>query len=243
MFMCEVIPVPGDFLPSSAALSMALCQGLLWAILAYIFSCCFCTSKAPLVPLLSVFLCQTPKFVAGASSCILLVWFSLGFVFVQGSLVCCSIRSWHFSDLSACNTSAGQAWEHFSCITGQEAQQSKFCGQKICSSLICIILLKTTQAVAHLLLFCLWPISIFILQVLGNRDCLVQIRASPFRGLVFARLQGCFDFLNKTGECISMDLVTELHCFNAYEHRLLTWFSKIKWNQILFPLVNMCLWN
>lgn len=44
---------------------------------ASILSCCFCTSKAPVMPLLSVFPCHS-KFVAGVSSCIPLVWFSLG---------------------------------------------------------------------------------------------------------------------------------------------------------------------
>lgn len=37
MFMCDVISVPGDFLPSSAALSTTPCQELLWAILPMFF--------------------------------------------------------------------------------------------------------------------------------------------------------------------------------------------------------------
>lgn len=191
MFMCEVISVAGDFFVSSAALSTAPCQGLLWGILPT-------SSAAAFVPprhhLCSRSFFAVPTFVGGVSPCIPLVWFALGFLFVQHSLVCCSIRSWQFSALSACNTNAGQEWEHFSCITGQEAQQSKFCGQKICLSLICVILLKTTQSVAHLLLFCLWPAPTLILQVSGNRDYLVQIPASPFCGLAFARLQEMFWF-------------------------------------------------
>lgn len=168
-------------------------QGLLWAILPMFSPTSF---APPRHQPCSLTFFAAPKFVAGVSSCIPLVWFSPGFLFVQGSLVCCSIRSRHFSALPACSTSAGQAWEHFSCIIGQETQQSRFCGQKICSSLICIILLKTTQAVAHLLLFCLWPVPILILQVSGNRDCLVQILTS-FCGLAFARLQGMFWFFKQ----------------------------------------------
>lgn len=115
-----------------------------------------------------------------------------------------------------------------------------FSAKKIRLSLICIILLETAQAVAHLL-FCMWPIPILILQVSGIRDCLVHIPASSFCGLAFSILQGMFWFLNKTEEYISLSMATELHCVNACEHWLLKQFRKIKWNQILFPPLNMFL--
>lgn len=196
MFMFEVISVPGVFFLSSAILSMAPCQGLLWAILPMCSPAAFAPPRHHSCPC-SLSLFATPKFVAGVSSCIPLVWFALAFLFVQDSLACCSIRSWHFSALPACNTSAGQAWEHFSSIIGQEAQQSKFCSQKICLSLICVILLKTTQSVAHLFLFRLWPTPILILQFSGSRDCLVYILTSAFCGLAFARLQEMFWFFKQ----------------------------------------------
>lgn len=190
MFMCEVISVPGDFLPFSAALSMAPCQRSFGP-----FHLC---SLLLLLHIQSttdalVFLCRS-KFVAGVSSCIPLLWFSLGFLFVQGSLVCCSIRTWHFSALPACNTSAGQAWEHFSCSTDQEAQQSNFFQPKKYACHWYVSYFWKQPRLLHISSFACdqYQSLFFRSQETGTAWFIFQLLLSV--ALPFPYCKGCFDF-------------------------------------------------
>lgn len=129
--------------------------------------------------------------------------YSLGLVFPRGS---CLYKAVWFAAASGAGTF--QFFLHaiqvqtrhestFHASLAKKHSKAIFCSQKIYLSLTCIILLKTAQAVTHLLLFCVWPVPIPILQVSGNRYYLVHILASPFCGLAFARLQGMFWFFKQ----------------------------------------------
>lgn len=123
---------PGGCFFSSVALSTAPCQGS---------SGPFCLAACLLLLhlqgttgalALSGSLARC-RFGAGVSSALALPPFPQGFLPVQNSpcleglQACCPISSCHCAALPACNRSAGQAREGFSCITGQEAQRcSKF---------------------------------------------------------------------------------------------------------------------
>ena len=165
---------PGGCFFSSVALSAAPCQGS---------SGPFGLSSCPLLLHLrgATRALALPgsfahcRFGAGASSALPLAAFPEVFLLVQNSLclaglqACCTMRSCRFSALPACDPSAGQAGERFSCLPGQEAQGSKFCKAK---GVLVIDPCPTWEnSPGHhtpllLLLFGVWSVPILLLQVL-----------------------------------------------------------------------------
>ena len=131
------------------------------------------------------------KFGAGASSALALPPFPQGFWLVQNSPcleglhACCPIRSCHWAALPACNRSAGQARERFSCITGQEAQRSrKFWKAKRMLVIDSCHALENTPRY-HTPLLLLWCVVVpdphsSRSHSSGDRQCLACIPAATF---------------------------------------------------------------
>lgn len=174
-------------------------------------------------------------FCSGSKLCTSFGSISQVFLLMQNSLcldglqACCTIRSCHFSALSACSTSTGQAWKHFSCITGWDAQQSQFLKAKsMLVTSMCHTFKNTPKNHASLQSHCGQSWSSFLrfplFEKQGPIGLVLLLLHFVALWLAFVRLQEIY-FPSETEEWISLLLATS-PCVNANEYQLWNRFRK-----------------